>query len=144
MRILSEPVLLATVLALTAAVLHAGWNLAVKQTPHERYVALWAQFGFGGIIAAAAFLVTGGMEAVGWKWAVLSGFVHVPYLVLLALAYNHGDFSQVYPIARGGGAMLAAVGGVVLLGDHLTPWGIVAVAASAAGLSLLAGRPGGP
>jgi uncharacterized membrane protein len=137
-------VLTATVLALTAAVLHAGWNLAVKQTGHERFVALWAQFGFGGLIAAGAFLLTGGMAAVGWKWAVLSGCIHLPYMILLALAYGHGDFSQVYPIARGGGALLAAIGGVVLLDDHLSAWGIISICTIALGLALLAGRARGP
>ena len=136
--------LTATVLALTAAVLHAGWNLAVKQTPHERFVALWAQFGFGAIIAAIALIVIGGMASAGWKWAVLSGCIHLPYIVFLALAYNHGDFSQVYPIARGGGALLAAIGGIALLGDVVTSWGVLAILVIATGLVLLAGRARGP
>src|SRR3954470_14502812 len=83
-RIVSSLVLIATVLALTAAFLHAGWNLAVKQTTHDRFVALWAQVGFGGLIALVAFAVSGGMAAVGWKWAVLSGCIHLPYMLLLA------------------------------------------------------------
>ncbi len=137
-------VLTATVLALTAAVLHAGWNLAVKQTPHERFVALWAQFGFGAIIATIAFIITGGMASAGWTWAILSGLIHLPYIIFLALAYEHGDFSQVYPIARGGGAFLAAIGGVLLLDDELTPWSITAIAIIAFGLILLAGKARGP
>lgn len=136
--------LTATLLALGAAVLHAGWNLAVKKTPHERFIALWAQFGFGGLVATIALVVTGGMAADGWKWAALSGGVHLPYTLLLARAYSHGDFSQVYPIARGGGAFLAAIGGVILLGDHVNAWGIVAIITIAGGLSLLAGRARGP
>ncbi|MEO7398670.1 MAG: EamA family transporter [Ilumatobacteraceae bacterium] len=136
--------LTATVLALTAAVLHAGWNLAVKQSAHDRFIALWAQFAFGGIIALVALLATGGMTAEGWRWASLSGCVHLPYCLLLARAYRHGDFSQVYPIARGGGAFLAAIGGVVLLGDDVRPWGIVAIVIIAAGLVALAGRANGP
>jgi len=137
-------VLAATLLALSAAVLHAGWNLAVKRTTHERFVALWAQFGFGGIIAAVAFVSSGGMPTAGWKWAALSGCVHLPYTLLLARAYGHGDFSQVYPIARGGGAFLAAIGGIVLLGDHARAWTIVAILTIAVALVLLAGRAKGP
>ena len=96
------------------------------------------------MLALIAFIVTGGMAAAGWKWAILSGLIHLPYIVFLALAYAHGDFSQVYPIARGGGAFLAAIGGVVLLGDDVTPWGITAIAIIAFGLVLLAGKPRGP
>lgn len=136
--------LTATLLALMAAVLHAGWNLAVKQTPHDRFIALWAQFGFGGLIAVVALVATGGMPADGWIWAALSGCVHLPYTLLLGRAYGHGDFSQVYPIARGGGAFLAAIGGIVLLGDHAKPWTITAIVVIAAGLAILAGRARGP
>lgn len=136
--------LTATLLALSAAVLHAGWNLAVKQTPHERFIALWAQFLFGGMFALIGLAVSGGMASSGWIWAVLSGCVHLPYLILLARAYNHGDFSQVYPIARGGGALLAAIGGIVLLGDPVKAWSITAIVIIALGLILLAGKWQGP
>ena len=136
--------LAATLLALTAAVLHAGWNLAIKQSVHDRFIALWAQFGIGGIVALVVLISAGGLPSVGWKWAALSGCVHLPYAILLARAYGHGDFSQVYPIARGGGAFLAAIGGVILLGDHATAWTIVAIVTIAAGLMILAGRAHGP
>ena len=36
--------LTATVLALVAAVLHAAWNLSVKQSVSDRFIALWGQF----------------------------------------------------------------------------------------------------
>jgi multidrug transporter EmrE-like cation transporter len=137
-------VLAATLLALGAAVLHAGWNLAIKQSRHDRFIALWAQFAIGGLIALIVLLSTGGVSAEAWKWAALSGCVHLPYAVLLGRAYGHGDFSQVYPIARGGGAFLAAIGGVVLLGDDATPWTIVAIVTIAGGLAILAGRARGP
>ncbi|MEO6126688.1 MAG: EamA family transporter [Ilumatobacteraceae bacterium] len=136
--------LTATLLALTAAVLHAGWNLAVKQTTHDRFIALWAQFGFGGLIALVTLVAIGGMPANGWIWAAVSGCVHLPYILLLGRAYGHGDFSQVYPIARGGGAFLAAIGGIVLLGDHAKPWTILAIVVIAVGLAILAGRARGP
>ncbi|MCU1392769.1 MAG: protein of unknown function transrane [Ilumatobacteraceae bacterium] len=136
--------LTATLLALGAAVLHAGWNLAVKQTQHDRFIALWAQFGIGGAIALVALIVTGGMPSQGWKWAAMSGCVHLPYCLFLSRAYGSGDFSQVYPIARGSGAFLAAIGGIVLLGDHARPWTITAIATIAVGLLILAGRARGP
>ncbi len=136
--------LTATLLALGAAVLHAGWNLAVKQTRHDRFIALWAQFGIGGVIAFVVLAATGGMPSQGWKWAVLSGCVHLPYCLLLSRAYGKGDFSQVYPIARGSGAFLAAIGGIVLLGDDAKPWTIVAIVTIACGLAILAGRARGP
>lgn len=135
--------LLATVLALTAAVLHAGWNLAIKQGG-DRFLALWGQFTLAGAIGLVIVLAVGGFPANGWWWAFLSGTIHVPYCVFLARAYDHGDFSLVYPMARGGGALLAAIGGLLLLDDHLSPLGVAAIVIVAAGLFLLAGKARGP
>jgi len=78
------------------------------------------------------------------QFAALSGCVHLPYLYFLAKAYNAGDFSVSYPIARGGGAALAAIGGVVLLGDHLSPLEVLGIAVVVAGLTLLAHGATGP
>ncbi|NBQ99335.1 MAG: hypothetical protein EBT97_02565, partial [Actinobacteria bacterium] len=48
--------LTATLLALAAAVLHAAWNLWVKQSG-DRWIALWGQMttaGIGGLVIALA------------------------------------------------------------------------------------------
>jgi uncharacterized membrane protein len=60
--------------------------------------------------------------------------------VLLAKAYTVGDFSRAYPIARGGGALVAGVGGIVLLGDSFSPIGVAGMIVVAIGLITLAGR----
>jgi drug/metabolite transporter (DMT)-like permease len=127
----------ATVLALTAAVLHAAWNLAVKVRA-DRLAFLGVQFLIGGMIGLVALVVLGDMGEVAWRWAFLSGLIHVPYLVLLALCYRYGDFSLVYPLARGGGALVAALGGAVLLADRLPPAAWVAVVVVGGGLASLA------
>jgi drug/metabolite transporter (DMT)-like permease len=100
----------------------------------------WAQFAAAGLLAAvllAAHASVVGMPASAYGWAAASGLVHLPYLWLLALAYAHGDFSVSYPLARGGGAALAAVLGVALLGDHLGSGEVLGVAIVVAGLGLL-------
>jgi drug/metabolite transporter (DMT)-like permease len=132
--------LTATVLALVAAVLHAVWNLSVKQSVGDRYIALWGQFFVAGWLAALALIVGGGIPARGFVWAGMSALVQVPYCVLLAKAYTVGDFSRAYPIARGGGALLAGLGGILLLGDAFTPLGVLGMVVVAVGLTMLAGR----
>jgi multidrug transporter EmrE-like cation transporter len=133
-------VLTATLLSLGAAVLHAGWNLAVKQSATDRFIALWGQFLAAGALAAVALIVGGGIPIAGYGWAALSGLVHIPYCVMLARAYTTGDFSVMYPIARGGGALLAGVGGLALLDDRIGPVGIVGMVVVTTGLALLAGH----
>jgi len=135
--------LTATVLALVAAVLHAAWNLSVKQSVSDRFIALWGQFSFAGVLAVIVLIAGGGIPARGFVWAAVSGLGHVPYSVLLAKAYSVGDFSRAYPIARGGGALIAGLGGVALLGDSFTPIGVVGMAVVALGLTALAGHGAG-
>ena len=44
--------LTATLLALGAAVLHASWYLAVKQSDGDRFISLWGQFFVAGVVCA--------------------------------------------------------------------------------------------
>lgn len=133
--------LLATLLALGAAVLHASWNLIAKRATGDRYVVLWTQFVAGGLISLPVMVVYAavwGMPAQGYLWAALSGVVHLPYVWLLARAYSHGDFSVAYPVARGGGAALAALSGVLFLADHLSLLEVLGIAIVVCGLVTLA------
>lgn len=129
--------LLATVYALTAAVLHAGWNVFAKRSV-DPYIALWSQFLLAGIVSALILVATGGVPAGAWTWASMSGMFHIPYVVALGWAYHHGDFSLAYPLARGGGALLAAIGGLLLLGDELEWLSVVAILVVVSGMGLLA------
>jgi multidrug transporter EmrE-like cation transporter len=129
--------LLATVLALASAVLHAGWNLVAKRSV-DAYIALWGQFLLAGVISGALLLVVEPPPAASWWFAAGSAACHVPYVVALGWAYRHGDFSLAYPIARGGGALLAAIGGVLVLGDQLSTAAIAAILVVVSGMVLLA------
>ncbi len=133
--------LLATVLALGAAIIHAGWNYVAKRATGDRYMVLWAQFFMGGLMCLPLAIgnhLLFGMPGTAYMFAAFSGLIHVPYLWLLARAYTLGDFSVSYPVARGGGAALAAISGVVFLSDQLTPWHIAGIVVIVSGLSLLA------
>ncbi len=139
--------LLATLLALTAAVMHAGWNFVAKRADGDRYMVLSAQFFMSGLISLPLMIgyqLVWGLPWQGYVWGLASGCVHLPYVWLLARAYTLGDFSVSYPVARGGGAALAAVGGVVFLGDHLSGWETIGIAIVVAGLMLLAYGATGP
>jgi drug/metabolite transporter (DMT)-like permease len=131
--------LTATLLALAAAVLHASWNLWVKQSG-DRWIALWGQMTVGGVLCGIILLFTGWPENLVWWTVVASGLIHVVYVYTLARAYNIGDFSVTYPIARGTGALIAALGGVLFLSDNLNALSLLGIAISIGGIYLLAGR----
>jgi multidrug transporter EmrE-like cation transporter len=132
-------VLAATLLALASASLHAAWNLFIK-TSDERDLAAWGQFVFGGLLTVPALVVIGlpPAEVAGFLFA--SAVVHAVYIASLVQAYTHGDFSLAYPLARGGGALLAGIGGVLLLGDELSTASWLAIAIVVGGLVSLIGR----
>ena len=132
--------LLATVFALAAAALHAGWNLRVK-TSGDRFVALGGSSSRPAPCAPRALSSPGCRTRDAWPWLALSGCIHVAYVVCLARAYGAGDFSLAYPLARGGGAMVAAIGGVAFLDDRLTVLGYVAILVITGGLVSFV-RPG--
>ncbi len=132
----------ATVLALVAALLHAGWNLLIK-TADDRDLAAWGQFVFGGVVLLPVLFWTGMPAAVTLWFLVPSALIHVVYVRALVAAYDHGDFSLAYPLARGGGALLAALLAAVALGDGLGPAGWAALLVVTLGLASLI-RPGTP
>lgn len=134
--------LTATVLALVAAALHAGWNLLIK-TADDRDLAAWGQFVFGGIVLSPVLGFTGLPTAAALWFLAPSALIHVVYVRALVAAYDHGDFSLAYPLARGGGALVAAVLAAVALSDGLGAAGWAALLVVTIGLASLI-RPGTP
>jgi multidrug transporter EmrE-like cation transporter len=131
-------VLTATLLALTSAGLHAGWNFLVK-TQEERGLVAWGQFAFGALLALPVLVIVGLPGWAALPYVAGSALIHVVYVVALVRSYHHGDFSVAYPVARGSGALLAAIGGVVLLDDHLGALSWLAIGVVVAGIVLLSG-----
>lgn len=132
---------LATTLALASAALHVTWNLLLKLAPPEdRDLTSWGLFAFGGVLALPLAVALGGPGWAAAPWLALSGVVHVIYVTGLVASYRHGDFSLAYPLARGGGAVVAAAGGVLFLGDHLALSSVAAIAVVGAGLISLVDR----
>ena len=146
--------LTATLLALGAAVIHAGWNLAIK-TSGDRWLALWGQMTAAGIVGLPLVVIStfpgiffgsnddllgGRLTMSTWGWAALSGLIHAVYIFRLARTYDVADFSVTYPIARGGGALVAAIGGVVLLNDDLSWISALGILIVVLGLALIAGH----
>ncbi len=135
------PAAIALVLASTLA--HVAWNAIVKTSGDPlraaaRSVAL-------GVIAAmplavVAWFATGrpGLSPEGWGLAVMSGTVGVAYFVVLSAAYRNGPLSAVYPVARGTGAVAAALVGIVVLGERFSPAGLVGVTLLIGGLLVVA------
>ncbi|KAB2360158.1 EamA family transporter [Actinomadura montaniterrae] len=120
-----------------AGVLHAVWNAIAKGAPDR-----WASFALIGlgeaVVVVPMGLIVGPPDRAAWPWLVASAAVHIVYMGLLLAAYQLGDFSQVYPLARGSAPLLVAVVAAVALGERLSWAQDAGVAAVCAGLVVLA------
>jgi drug/metabolite transporter (DMT)-like permease len=101
-----------------AAFLHAAWNALVKvggSRLQAMLILTIVQGGIGAAVAATRPLPAGEV----WPWLAASGLFHSAYKFFLAYAYEHGDLSRVYPIARGAAPLIVLGVGAVLLSDVL-------------------------
>jgi drug/metabolite transporter (DMT)-like permease len=126
----------ATFLALGSAALHAAWNLLVK-TSSDRLLTAWGFYLVGGTLFLPFLPLVGVPGADTLPFLAASSVVHVVYVVALTRAYDHADFSLAYPLARGGGALIAAIGGVLFLSDSLSALAWLAIAIVVGGLASL-------
>jgi drug/metabolite transporter (DMT)-like permease len=104
---------------LLAALMHASWNALVKvQTDRLSAVLLivLAQVGISLVLLPFFPLPL----PASCPWVLASGIVHTGYKLTLIQAYRHGDFSQVYPIARGTAPLLVAIVSIAFLSERIT------------------------
>ena len=130
------PVALA--LALSAAVLHAVWNLILaRQRDPEAATAIAMAAGVVCFAPVAAFSFD--VERAVIPFIVVTAALQLLYFASLASAYRHSALSVVYPIARGGAPVIVLVAGVVIVGYGTSPAQIAGVALVAAGVLLVRG-----
>ena len=106
-------------LVMLSAVLHLGWNTITKKADNK-FITLWlmvvSQAVIGGCAALIFYDLTT-LPAISWFFMALSGSVHGFYYWFLTKAYSASDLSFVYPYTRGFGALIAVIGGIVLLNE---------------------------
>ncbi len=130
---------IALVLLLVAAVLHAGWNLFVKRA-REKQVFTWWGLVVGSICFAPLLLLSSSFPLRVWPYVIFSALVEGAYYIILTRAYEHGDFSLVYPMARGAAPAFLVVWAVLFLGERPRLAGFVGLALIVLGLVIVGGN----
>lgn len=111
-------------LVLLAAVAHAAWNALLKASENPLSLAARA-LTLGTLVSlplvATLWLAQGrpGLPLAGWLLALASAGLELFYFITLSIAYQRGELSVVYPIARGTAPLLAVAVGLVLLGERV-------------------------
>ncbi|APV50002.1 hypothetical protein BWI17_10090 [Betaproteobacteria bacterium GR16-43] len=138
--------LLALLLVLVSAFVHASWNFVLKKNG-----------GGSGVIALSCLLslviylpvMVGAaiLQHYQFQWMHLvlmfaSGMVHLAYFLLLDRAYRSGgDLSIVYPLARSTGPLLTILFAIAVLGERPGPVALAGAVLIGASAMLLTGNP---
>ena len=133
----------ALVLVVCAAILHAIWNALAKRADNQ-FVFLWCS-----VSLATALLLPLGLlrlpgepaPATGLPFVAASVAIHALYFWALGRAYRHGDFSRVYPMARGLGVALVPLVALPLFGERLSWLGSLGVGLVVLGIAALGAMP---
>ena len=122
---------------LGAAFLHALWNALIKFGTSKltsMLILTLVQGGMGLLVA----LTRPFPDPQVWLWLLASGVFHAAYKLFLAFAYEQGDLSRVYPIARGAAPMLVLVISALLLPDVIAAWEYIGILVLGSGILLMA------
>jgi drug/metabolite transporter (DMT)-like permease len=129
---------------IAAAVTHAAWN-AIAHGIKDQTLA-FALIGVGGIaVGIPLVIVTAMPRADAWPYLLGSVAIHVFYNLLLMQCNRLGEFSQVYPLARGTSPLVVTILAAIFVHEHLAlpqVAGVLIVSAGLAVLVLAGRRPG--
>lgn len=95
--------------------LHACWNAVVKQADDKVFSMTAVVLGHIPL-TCVALLLSPIPAPESWPFIVGSVSLHIGYQFFLLFAYRNGDFTQVYPIARGSAPLIVAFVSAVFLG----------------------------
>lgn len=130
---------------LGSAVIHAFWNLLLKTTHHRRPVVWWALI-VTNLCCAALLVARPHSITPVWKLLAVSAVLEASYYLILTAAYKVGDFSLVYPVARGTAPGLLALWAILILAERPSALGIAGILLIAVGIAVVgwSGKIGRP
>ncbi len=123
--------------ALLSALLHAGWNAAVKANRNPAQ-AMTAQMLLGAILVVPALLWSGLPAPAAWIWIVASTLMNVLTISALLRAYELGGFGLVYPVMRAVAVLLVVPMAAAFAGEKFGPAALAGILVIALSLGVLA------
>jgi len=126
-------------LLLAAAMMHTIWNLLVKRAK-EKQVFIWCSLIVGIIIFSPLLLTSPLLLVTTWPYLISSALVEAIYYITLIRAYENGDFSLVYPMARGAAPAFLLIWATFFLGERPRFFGLIGIALLVFGLIIVGGK----
>jgi len=128
--------ILALALLLSSAILHALWNLLLKQS-QEKYLAMGWQVIIGSLVSIFVLFFTGLPPRSIWLFVLISTILEAIYFAILTFAYSDNDFSLVYPVARGAAPALVVIWTALFLGEIPSAGGFLGIVLIVCGLVII-------
>lgn len=125
------------VAALASAILHAGWNAAIKADASPRE-AMTAQLVVSAALGCLGLLWTGLPAAASWPWIAASTACNLAAIAALIKAYERSGFGLAYPVCRALAVVLVTVLAFLLWGETVSAAGLAGIVLIASALLLLA------
>ena len=123
-------------LVLFATFMHAVWNGMVKNHPDKVVAVAAIAFGhFPLAIIAIIFLPVPTKDCI--PFIIASAIIHQGYSWYLLSAYQIGDLTKVYPMARGFGPLVATIISILILGLVLKSLIILSILLICLGIMML-------
>jgi len=134
----------ALALVLSAAVIHATWNAMAKGAREPMAMLWWAGVVSSLVLAPPSLYVLSrdGLSPGALPFVLATVVLHSVYFVSLGKAYQSGDFSVVYPMARGLGVAIVPVGAYYCFDERLSHLGIAGIVLIGSGIFALHWRRG--
>jgi len=134
----------ALALVLSAAVIHATWNAMAKGARDPMAMLWWAGVLSSLVLAPPSLYVLArdGFSPRALPFVAATVILHSMYFFSLGKAYQTGDFSVVYPMARGMGVALVPIGAYYFFDERLSRLGILGIALIGLGIFVLHWRRG--
>jgi len=123
-------------LALFAASLHATWNALLRSGQDRLWSVTVMSFATTAVAIPGVLLLPAPSPGC-WPYLSVSAVLQVGYGFFLASAYHHGELGQVYPVIRGSVPVLVAIGAFMLVGQRLSPLGLLGIALVCGGIGSL-------
>jgi len=134
---------LAISLVMTAALVHALWNLMVKKAGGGLiFVWLFASVSVAVYAPISAYIIwikRPQVGPMGLLFIIISALLHLIYLLVLQQGYKKGDLSLVYPLARGTGPMLSVIAAILFFGERPGAFAIMGASLVIFGVFTLSG-----
>ncbi|GAA3962805.1 DMT family transporter [Mucilaginibacter dorajii] len=130
-------------LVLTAAILHASWNLLAKKTK-GKIPFIWLQYIASNILYLPVLIYqikqghTIYSQPLLW-FSLSSSVLHLTYFIVLQKGYRNADLSVVYPLARGSAPLVSFVAAILFLHEKLKLSSVAGLLLIVAGVLIITG-----